>query len=152
MKKILLLTSLLASAFAVLGGIDVFHGEREDSDTKTSNDEVSTVYAAKYKDCIDKGDFPENFVSEAGKEMAKNDWDFKKVNSSIIKYKKSMDATIKNLNYIDAHNFIHQEFQRSSNLLLNSELSEIQKHYHREILQLCYDSDKALNLGSASTL
>lgn len=152
MKKILLLTSLFAGAFAILGGIGALHGERGVNETRVSNDEVSTAYTAKYKDCISKGDFPESFVSEAGKEMAKSDWDIKKVNISITKYKKSMDATTKNLNYIDAHNYIHQEFQRSNKYLLDSELSEIQKQYHREIMRICYDSDKALNLGSAGRL
>ncbi len=149
MKKILLLTSLLAGAFAVLGGIDAFHGERGVDDTTVSNDGTPAIYAAKYKDCIGKEDFPESLASDEG---TNNDWDIQKVDNSLAKYKSSMETATKNLNYIDAHNFIHQEFLRSKDYLLNRELSEIQKHYHREVMRMCYDTDKALNLGSASRL
>ncbi len=152
MKKIILLTSLLAGAFAILGGIDAFHGEREVVDTAVSNDGMSTIYAAKYKDCIDQEDFPENYASEANNGEAHNEWDIEKVENSLVKYKISMETATKNLNYIDAHNFIHQEFQRSKGYLQNKELSEVQEHYHRKIMQICYDNDKALNLGSASRL
>ncbi|WP_108423752.1 hypothetical protein [Flagellimonas amoyensis] len=149
MKKILLLASLLTGAFAVLGGIDAIHGERGVNDTTVSNDSTPTNYAAKYKDCIGQGDFPESYVPDAGTD---NDWDMKKVDNSLAKYKISMETVTKNLNYIDAHNFIHQEFLRSKDYLQNRELSEIQKHYHEEVMRICYDTDKALNLGSASRL
>lgn len=152
MKKVLLLTSLLAGAFAVLGGIDAFHGERGVDDATVSNDGTPTIYAAKYKDCIVQEDFPEGHVSDASNGGANNDWDIQKVDNSLAKYKISMETATKNLNYIDAHNFIHQEFLRSKDYLLNRELSEIQKHYHREVMRICYDTDKALNLGSASRL
>lgn len=152
MKKILLLTSLFAGAFAVLGSIGALHGEKGVDTISAENDEVSTAYSAKYKDCIAKEDFTESLLPGTDNKVEKSDWDLKKVNSSIAKYSKSMNATIKNLNYIDAHNYIHQEFQRSRNSVQNSGLSDIQKHYHREIMRICYNSDKALNLGSAGRL
>lgn len=153
MKKILLLTSLLAGAFAVVGGIDAFHGERGVNDTTVSNNgTTSAIYAAKYKDCIGKEDFPESYASDDHNEWTNNDWDIKKVDNSLARYKASLETATKNLNYIDAHNFIHQEFLRSKGYLLNKELSEREKHYHRKVMRICYDTDKALNLGSVNRL
>lgn len=148
MKKLLFLVSLFASAFAVLGSINTFHEERRGNVIDNS----TKIYAAKYEDCIDKTDFPVDFVSDNKDKENNSDWDIKKVDNCINKYGNSIEATIKNLNHIDAHNYIHQEFNRSKNAILAHELSDIQIHYHREVMRICYASDKALNLGSAGRL
>lgn len=80
------------------------------------------------------------------------DWDMLKVNSSIQRFRLSMDSTLKNLSSIDAHNFIHKEFERSKTLLQEENLTEIRRYYHCEIMRICFDSDRQLNIGSIGQL
>ena len=80
------------------------------------------------------------------------DWYFTKVNESAKKYGKSLDSTLKNLSTVDAHDFIHQAFQKAKNAIGNKDISDIQKHYHFEIMRICYDSDKSLNQNTAGRL
>ena len=152
MKKLLFSSMLLASAFAVLGGINVFDEIENGKSIKGMDRSILTNYSAKYKDCILEKDLPEDFQREVYNNSQKTDWDTKKVNASIKKYSKSLDSTLKNLSSIDAHDFIHKEFERSKNSILKDDLTEIRKHYHLEIMRICYDSDKTLNLGSAGRL
>ncbi|SDQ49730.1 hypothetical protein [Flagellimonas zhangzhouensis] len=143
MKKLLFPTILITGVFAVVGSMKSIYVEG--SDTMVSTHVISQNYSAKYKDCIDEQDFPENYTPSVDSVAVKRDWDITKVNASIQKYGKSMDSTVKSLNAIDAHDFIHKEFQRSKNILADSGLSEIRKHYHCEIMRICYDSDRSLN-------
>jgi len=56
------------------------------------------------------------------------------------------------LSTVDAHDFIHQAFQKAKNAIGNKDISDIQKHYHFEIMRICYDSDKSLNQNAAGRL
>ncbi|GLU43873.1 hypothetical protein [Allomuricauda sp. NBRC 101325] len=144
MKKLLFPTILITGVFAVVGSMKSIY---VDGQTTMVTDKIiaQTNYAAKYKDCIAEQDFPENFPSSVDSVASKRDWDISKVNASIHKYGQSMDSTVKSLTAIDAHDFIHKEFQRSKNILADSGLSDIRKHYHCEIMRICYDSDRSLN-------
>jgi hypothetical protein len=152
MKKLLFSSMLLASAFAVLGSMNAFRAIGKFDDSKSINKTISTNYSAKYQDCISHDDFPQDFKSIANHPNNSWDWSTLKVDASLKRYHSSLDSTIRNLNSIDAHNFIHQEFERSKSMLGNENLSEIRKYYHCEIMRMCHDSDRSLNLGSAGQL
>lgn len=148
MKKLLFSSMLLASAFAVVGGINVF----DQAENGQNIQGILTNYSAKYEDCILEKDLPKDFLWEPENKSKKIDWDTHKINVSLKKYGQSLDSTLKNLSSIDAHNFIHKEFERSKNSLLKEDLTEIRKYYHLEIMRICYDSDRLLNVGSAGRL
>ncbi|WP_375325286.1 hypothetical protein [Flagellimonas sp. GZD32] len=143
MKKLLFPTILITGVFAVVGSMKSFYVDAQNN--RINNSLITQTYSAKYKDCIDKEDLPVDYHPTADSVTIKRDWDIAKVNASIEKYGKSMDSTVKSLNAIDAHDFVHKEFQRSKNILADSGLSEIRKHYHCEIMRICYDSDRSLN-------
>lgn len=143
MKKLLFPTILITGVFAVVGSMKSFYVDG--SNTLASNNVIVQNYSAKYKDCIDEQDLLENFPPSKDSVAVKMDWAITKVDASIQKYGKSMDSTVKSLNAIDAHDYIHKEFERSKNILADSGLSDIRKHYHCEIMRICYDSDRSLN-------
>jgi hypothetical protein len=143
---------LLASAFAVVRGINVFDQLENGQNIQGIHQGNLTNYSAKYRDCILEKDLPKGFSRELDNDSKRTDWDTHKINVSLKKYGQSLDSTLKNLSTIDAHNFIHKEFERSKNSLLKEDLTEIRKYYHLEIMRICYDSDKSLNLGSAGRL
>ncbi len=148
MKKLLFSSMLLASAFAVLGSMNAFRAIGKIDDSKSINQNISTNYSVKYQDCISQEDFPRDFNSMANHPSNSWDWSTMKVDASLKKYGKSMDSTLQSLNSIDAHNFIHQEFLRSKSMLENTDISDIRKYYHCEIMRMCYDSDRFLNHSS----
>ncbi|NDV43668.1 hypothetical protein [Flagellimonas sediminis] len=148
MKKLLFSSMLLASAFAVLGSMNAFRAIGKIDDSKSINQNISTNYSVKYQDCISQEDFPRDFNSMANHPSNSWDWSTMKVDASLKKYSKSMDSTLQSLNSIDAHNFIHQEFLRSKSMLENTDISDIRKYYHCEIMRMCYDSDRFLNHSS----
>ncbi|MER3374401.1 MAG: hypothetical protein RIM83_07155 [Allomuricauda sp.] len=148
MKKMVILCLLASGAFAAWGITNAFQRVGLTATYSTADQNADSLYATKYKDCITLGDFPEGTLANDNL-IIENDWDLLKVNASINRYGQSLDLTIKNLNAIDAHNFLHQEFERSKNVMSNSgDLSWIRVHYHREIMRICYDNDKSLNLDS----
>ena len=151
MKKLFISSLLVLGAFALWGPINAFQKRNVTATYSSFDHNVDSLYSAKYQDCIMLSDFPEGtFAGDAL--TIESDWDLMKVNSSINRYSQSLDSTIKSLNTIDAHNFLHQEFERSKNTIINSkDLSWIRKHYYREIMRICYDNDRALNLGSGNS-
>ncbi|WP_437398061.1 hypothetical protein [Flagellimonas lutimaris] len=155
MKNIVITSILLATLFIVMGGMDVFQRmERISFVSKAdSNILVDTIYAVKYDDCIKESDFPNGYPLHSEQMKSEDeDWYFTKVNESARKYGKSLDSTLKNLSTVDAHDFIHQTFQKAKNAITDNDISEIQKHYHCEIMRICYDSDRSLNQSSVGRL
>lgn len=149
MKKLLITASLVLIALALWGPINAFQKRKVTHHKYSSFDQhADSLYSAKYQDCIMRSDFPEGWSTD-DKLTVENEWDLIKVNSSINRYAQSLDSTIKNLSTIDAHDFLHHEFERSKNTLINNnDLSWIRAHYHREIMRICYDTDRSLNLDS----
>ncbi|RIV46838.1 hypothetical protein [Flagellimonas pelagia] len=152
MKKILFSFMLLAGIFAVIGGMNALDEIKGIGDTEKIKQNISTNYSAKYKDCISQESFPQSFHFPVDLPDSNRDWNTLKVDASLNRYGQTLDSTIRNLNSIDAHNFIHEEFQRSKDIFESKDISDIRKYYHCEIMRMCYDSDRFLNLGSASQL
>ncbi len=147
MKKLIVLSIFASGALALWGTTNGFQKNELTAHYSNASNNADSLYATKYKDCITQSDFPEGSFTDNNVTI-ENDWDLLKVNASINRYGQSLDLTIKSLNAIDAHNFLHQEFERSKNVITNSSnLSWIRKHYHQEIMRICYDNDKSLNLG-----
>ncbi len=147
MKKLIILCLLVSGAFVVWGTSNPFQNSKLTAKYPIVNHTIDSLYATKYKDCIILSDFPEGAYTDHL--IIENDWDLLKVNASINRYGQSLDLTIKSLNAIDAHDSLHQEFERSKNIITNNRnLSWIRTHYHHEIMRICYERDKLLNLGS----
>ncbi|MEO1486088.1 MAG: hypothetical protein AAFU57_10080 [Bacteroidota bacterium] len=64
------------------------------------------------------------------------------------KYKSTLDSILHNLNTIDAHHYLHKEYDRYHSLLLQPQNSSVRFYYYAEILETCYAKDQALNLES----
>ncbi|MEL6975080.1 MAG: hypothetical protein AAGL29_06750 [Bacteroidota bacterium] len=64
------------------------------------------------------------------------------------KYKTTLDSILDNLNTIDAHHYLHEEYDRYHTMLLQPQNSSVRLYYYAEILETCYAKDQALNLGS----
>lgn len=155
MKKILLTSVLLLTLLIVLGGMNAFEsleGIYMVSD-KNLNIQTTAVQHAKYDDCITKNDFPEGYLLYTHEITNQHsDWDIEKVNQSVQKYSESLDSTLKNLSTVDAHEFIHKAFQKAKSDVENNDVSDIRKHYHGEIMRICYTRDKLLNQNTAGIL
>ncbi|MEC7265005.1 MAG: hypothetical protein VXW38_14795, partial [Bacteroidota bacterium] len=133
-------------------GMNALHEIKGIGGAEKTGENISTNYSAKYEDCISQVELPKIFQFPIDQLNNKRDWNIIKVDASLKRYGKSLDSTIRSLNYIDAHNFIHQEFQRSKDAFLNNDVSDIKKYYHCEIMRMCYNSDRLLNLGSDGQL
>lgn len=152
MKKVLFLIVGFALGYAVLGGFEPTR-QNWDFDFFSSNDQRdSSAYVAKYRDCIAVEDFPP--VQGMETFQGKGDTSRKTMGhqGAVAEYARQMGATLRNLNHLDAHNHIHQEFQRSKDSLLQPGLGEAQRLYHLQIMDLCFENDKALNLGTPRQL
>ena len=152
MKKLLISSLLALAVLALWGPINAFQKSKSSTTTtySTLDQNVDSLYSAKYQDCIMLSDFPDDTISRDHLTI-ESDWDLMKVNAFINRYGQTLDSTIKNLNAIDAHNFLHKEFERSKNTITNNkDLSWVRVHYLREIMRMCYDNDKSLNLGSSN--
>ena len=155
MKKLLLTSILLTTVFIVIGGmnaLDKIQGIHAASNDKVNN-QTTSFQSPKYDDCITKRNFPDGFLlytHELTNPQA--NWDIEKVNESVQKYGKSLDSTIKNLSTVDAHEFIHQTFNKAKSALATDSISDIKKHYHAEMMKLCYTRDKLLNQNTVGVL
>ncbi len=153
MKKIVITSILLATVFIVLGGMNAFQKiESLNFASKSDSDREERVYTVKYNDCIKDIDFPDGHSINNKLETSHVEWNLMKVNQSVKKYGKSLDSTLKNLNTLDAHGFIHQTFRKAKSAVTNNDISDIQKYYHCEIMRICYDRDRSLNQSTIRRL
>ncbi|MEC8830886.1 MAG: hypothetical protein VX772_00860, partial [Bacteroidota bacterium] len=116
MKKVLLTSILLASVCIVLGGMNAFQKMVPSNYVSKSNASFSgeTENIVKYPDCITEEDFPSGYLLYTHEITNQHsDWDIVKVNSSVKKYSSSLDSTVKNLSTVDAHDFLHQAFEKA---------------------------------------
>jgi hypothetical protein len=151
MKKVFFSSILVVGLVAILGQINAKHyGGLFSDDTKAEHKEP-VVYSAKFKECIDIKDFPKKKPSKYEAAFEESGRDMEMVQASLKKFKVSLDSTLKNLSYIDAHEFLHTRFQQSEAFILNhDDISKTQEYYHREIMRICYDHDRLLNLDSGN--
>src|SRR5690606_33430076 len=126
MKKILFLLVLSISGSAVIWGLNGQINEMKDSGSQAKEEE-STAYVAKYRDCIAQGDFPMGMALERPMDGAE-------LGPEIEKYGASLRQVIDNLNYIEAHNHIHQEFQHYVSKLEHPALTPSQRDQYLKIL------------------
>lgn len=64
---------------------------------------------------------------------------------NLKEYQHTLDSTVKNLNTIDAHEYLHNEYAKNKSLMLASSVSEMQAYYYWKIMESCYVLDKSLN-------
>lgn len=146
MKRLIFPFAIAIGLFVLWAPINAFHNGDLFELTTVSSEEPSLGYSVKYKDCI-----PQDSFSSQNKEVYANNIDYRKVNIALKKYEQSISATLKNLNAIEAHGFLHQEFQRSKDAVLSQGLSELKLYYHQEIMRICFEKDRLLNVGPSQT-
>ncbi|UII74972.1 hypothetical protein LV716_11960 [Flagellimonas sp. HMM57] len=109
-------------------------------------------YDTKYSDCIHDTDLSQFSPVDISQLLKKQPTLHKEMNRCLSQYKNTLDDTIKNLNTLDSHEFLHKEYQRSKNKISNNSLSEIKTYYHLGIMRICYEKDKELNLISSNSI
>jgi|SRR5690606_26208225 len=152
MKKVVILISVFTVGYAVLGGFGSLQELRAIDTVSNGQDTESATYVAKYRDCIALGDFPGDMAWDRSQLDHVPSKEIVRLSTAIADYGRHLSTNLRNMSYIDAHNHIHQEFQRTRASLLQDGLGDSQKYYFLEIMQLCYENDKALNLGTARHL
>lgn len=150
MKKVVLLISFVALLSLGLVSISFFPGKVLLPGKSQNNIPKTTNYATKYSDCISEQDLKGYSLNESQIYSKEQTPALKEVNSSLEKYQRSLDSAIKNLNALDAHQFLHSEFKRCKDVVRLDSLSEIKTYYFLGTMQICYDLDKSLNLESDS--
>lgn len=104
-------------------------------------------YSKKYVDCINDADFLARSNPKLEGYTDEHQVIFEELNLSLEKYQRSLDSTIQNLNTIDAHEFLHSEYEKSKDLIQKENTSEIKQYYHIKAMELCYTMDKSLNVN-----
>ena len=104
----------------------------------------------KYQDCITqekhtKGN-PQHLLGSSTRPLSLQER--ARLDIHIGKYKTTLDSILHNLNTIDAHHYLHEEYDRYYTLLVQPQNSPVRLYYYAEILDTCYVKDQALNLGS----
>ncbi|TAI49643.1 hypothetical protein [Flagellimonas allohymeniacidonis] len=133
---------LLMLGMGLKGKINPF-GISTSSKTKSDSD-----YDAKYRECITSEDLfqlsenKKQYIKETPKKLVKE------IDQHVADYETSMESTVNSLNTIDAHNFLHDEYNRCRSLLLKNRQSKLKKYYYLKIMASCYEWDKKLNLSS----
>ncbi|MEZ4811488.1 MAG: hypothetical protein R2819_14105 [Allomuricauda sp.] len=143
MKKLIYPIIFIAGVFVLWAPMNAFQDRNLFKMASVSRGEAVQDYSAKYKDCISKDSFSSQNTLQI------NSLDYQKVGDALKKYEQTLVYTLKNLSSIDAHNFLHQEFQRSKDTVFNQDLSELQLYYHNEIMRICFEKDRLLNLSSS---
>lgn len=155
MKKLLLTSAILATLFIVMGSMHAF---KKMNDVRLSSKPDADLpfggqSSIKYNDCITDADLPTELHGHIQKLYELQlDSSISKIDASIKKFGRSMDATLKNLSTVDAHEYIHQSFEKSKHIIANKDISDLQKYYHLEIMRICYERDKSLNHNAAGML
>lgn len=147
-KAAIFLSSILVIAFGVwlLNAFSLKIDASGSSETHRSN---SIDYATKYSDCIDGARL--SSISELLKEF-RSDTElnyFKEINGSLLTYEKTLDSMVSNLNTIDAHDFLHSEYDKLELELTQNNLPKPRKYYLAGAMEICHELDKSLNLTSA---
>lgn len=70
------------------------------------------------------------------------------IDIQLEKYQQSLDSIVQNLNTIDAHSFLHNEYHRCENVIQFSEDSPFKVYYHLMTMEACYEKDRQLNESS----
>ncbi len=148
MKKVVLLISLVALVSLGLVSISFFPGKVPLPGMLQSNIPHTTDYTTKYSDCIDLLDLATFSKDSLHHTAMDQTLVLEELNSSLHKYQQSLDSAIKNLNALDAHQFLHAEFKRCKEAIQSDSLSAIKTYYILGTMQICYDLDTSLNLDS----
>ncbi|WP_190809605.1 hypothetical protein [Flagellimonas sp. S3867] len=148
MKKIILPFCFIALISIGLLSMNKFPPKFNFSEVLDQKKSKATEHSIKYSDCIEMAEISKFTAQDTDVQVIRGDVLFDEINLCLEKYQRSLDSTVKNLNTIDAHKFLHSEFLRCKNQLNSDSLSVIKAYYHKGIMSLCYDRDKALNSKS----
>lgn len=148
MKKVVFPLCFIIMVSIGLLSMNSFPGKISLSKVFNTEESKATDYSTKYSDCITKSDYSQ-FFGTMLIDVPKEDRVFiEEIDLCLENYQHSLDSTIKNLNAMDGHEFLHTEYLRCKIRINTGSLSEIQKYYHQGIMQICYDKDRFLNLHS----
>lgn len=145
MKKIVLPFCFIALISIGLLSMNKFPQKFDFSKPLNSEKSTPQEHQARYSDCISLKDVSNIEARDIDIPLEQKNILFDEVNAQLRKYSSSLDSTIKNLNTIEAHKFLHSEFQRSKKQISADSLSAIKVYYHRGIMSICHERDKMLN-------
>ncbi|WP_420320176.1 hypothetical protein [Flagellimonas sp.] len=152
MKKIILPFCLIALISIALLSMNKFSPKINFSGATDTEKSENPEHQIKYSDCIDMGSMYVLDSENPYMQMIQQNELYGEINQCLRKYQQSLDSTIKNLNSIDAHEFLHNEFERCKNQIDSDSLSAIKVFYHKGIMEICYDRDKKLNSISTENI
>ncbi|SNZ01615.1 hypothetical protein [Flagellimonas pacifica] len=148
MKKVVLPLCFIVMVSVGLLSMDAFPEKVDFSKMfKFEKKEVSD-HPIKYSDCISEAELSKLDSIGANFNSLPKGTLFKEINICLEKYQLSLDSTIENLSAIDAHEFLHNEYERCKTIIYKESISEIKTYYHKGIMQICYERDKSLNQTS----
>ncbi|MEX0360024.1 MAG: hypothetical protein AB3N10_03455, partial [Allomuricauda sp.] len=101
----------------------------------------------KYSDCIDSLDLSKHLTKQPQSNL-EGSLTFGEMDSSLKKYRQSMDSVVNNLTALEAHQFLHAAYNKYRNTLQSDSLSEAKTYYLLGAMRICYQLDKSLNLTS----
>ncbi|MBS9461771.1 hypothetical protein KIM67_05070 [Flagellimonas sp. 389] len=122
------------------------------SHTFNSKNNKLSEYDTKYSDCLHETDLSQFSSVDVNQLLKEQPILLKEMNRCLDQYKNTLNNTIKNLNTLDSHEFIHNEYRRSKDKISTNALSEIKTYYHFGIMRICYEKDKDLNLISGDSI
>ncbi len=152
MKKSIFPLCFLAMIGVGILSMNSFSGKTSFSNVFADGKNSVSEYSVKYSDCISEMNFSDFDDYDLDKPFPKKPDMIKEINRFLKEYEVSLDATVKNLNAIDAHEFLHNEFERCENKIRKNLRSEIQLYYNFHVMKMCYEKDKYLNLDSNKNL
>ena len=129
----------IPDSFSLSHTFDFKKSKLEDDDTK-------------YSDCLHETDLSQFSSVDINQLLKEQPILLKEMNRCLEQYKYTLDSTIKNLNTLDSHEFLHKEYQRSKDKISTNSLSDIKTYYHLCIMRVCYEKDKDLKRFSGNSI
>lgn len=147
MKKIVLFIGFIAVVSLGLASLSIFPEKVSLPITFGGPAPNAPDQSTKYSDCIDSLDLSKHFTKQP-QSNAEGSSSFREMDSSLEKYRQSMDSVVNNLTALEAHQFLHAAYNKYRNTLQSNSLSEAKTYYLLGAMQICYQLDKSLNLTS----
>lgn len=148
MKKLSLVLVVITLGCVLLVSMGLKDDMGYTDKTSLNLSRVESDYDAKYKECISAKDVSDLIGAEAEYVNHLPGEIITEISKHVADYEASMESTINGLNTIDAHNFLHDEYQRCRTLYSQKGQSKLKKYYYLKIMRSCYVRDKKLNLSS----
>ncbi|SHG92191.1 hypothetical protein [Flagellimonas flava] len=128
--------------------LNSFSNKISPSNTENVSSMDMKEYGNKYSDCINGSEL-DSFTKQVFETNFKTTkLPVKSIDKSLENYQRSLEVTIENLNAIDAHDFLHSEYERYKTEMSQETLSGVRAYYLAGAMKVCFNLDKSLNQDS----